>query len=368
MDYMKVYEEWLTSPFFDDETKAELKAISGDDKEIKERFFCELEFGTAGLRGVIGAGTNRMNKYVVARATQGLADYIISKGAQDKGVAIAFDCRNFSPEFADVAALTLNANGIKAYRFESLRPTPELSFAVRYLGCTAGINITASHNPPEYNGYKVYWEDGAQITPPNDTGIMDCVKALKIEEAKTMDKDAAIAAGLYNVIGKEVDDAYIAELKKVIIHQDAIDKFGKDIKVVYSPLHGTGNIPARRILKEIGFPNVYVVPEQELPDGNFPTVDYPNPEAKEAFALALKLAEEKDADLVLATDPDADRLGVYVKDSASGEYKCLTGNMSGSLLAEYELSQIAATRGIPEDGKLVKTIVTTNLVDQVAKA
>ena len=368
MDYMKVYEEWLTSPFFDDETKAELKAISGDDKEIKERFFCELEFGTAGLRGVIGAGTNRMNKYVVARATQGLADYIISKGAQDKGVAIAFDCRNFSPEFADVAALTLNANGIKAYRFESLRPTPELSFAVRYLGCTAGINITASHNPPEYNGYKVYWEDGAQITPPNDTGIMDCVKALKIEEAKTMDKDAAIAAGLYNVIGKEVDDAYIAELKKVIIHQDAIDKFGKDIKVVYSPLHGTGNIPARRILKEIGFPNVYVVPEQELPDGNFPTVDYPNPEAKEAFALALKLAEEKDADLVLATDPDADRLGVYVKDSASGEYKCLTGNMSGSLLAEYELSQVAATRGIPEDAKLVKTIVTTNLVDQVAKA
>ena len=368
MDYMKVYEEWLNNPFFDEETKAELKAIEGDEKEIKERFYCELEFGTAGLRGIIGAGTNRMNKYVVARATQGLADYIISKGAQEKGVAIAFDCRNFSPEFADVAALTLAANGIKAYRFESLRPTPELSFAVRYLGCTAGINITASHNPPEYNGYKVYWEDGAQITPPNDGGIMDCVKALKIEEAKTMDKEAAIAAGLYTVIGKEVDDAYIAELKKVIIHQDAIDKFGKDIKVVYSPLHGTGNIPARRILAEIGFPNVYVVPEQELPDGNFPTVSYPNPEAKEAFTLALKLAEEKDADLVLATDPDADRLGVYVKDAKSGEYICLTGNMSGSLLAEYELSQIAATRGIPEDGKLVKTIVTTNLVDQVAKA
>ena len=368
MDYMKVYEEWLNNPFFDEETKAELKAIEGDEKEIKERFYAELEFGTAGLRGIIGAGINRMNKYVVARATQGLADYIISKGAQEKGVAIAYDCRNFSPEFADVAALTLAANGIKAYRFESLRPTPELSFAVRYLGCTAGINITASHNPPEYNGYKVYWEDGAQITPPNDTGIMDCVKAIKIEDAKTMDKDAAIAAGLYITIGKEVDDAYIAELKKVIIHQDAIDKFGKDIKVVYSPLHGTGNIPARRILSEIGFPNVYVVPEQELPDGNFPTVDYPNPEAKEAFALALKLAEEKDADLVLATDPDADRLGVYVKDTKSGEYICLTGNMSGSLLAEYELSQIAATRGIPEDGKLVKTIVTTNLVDQVAKA
>ncbi|WP_281085607.1 phospho-sugar mutase [Eubacterium ruminantium] len=368
MDYKNVYEEWLTNPFFDEETKAELKAIENDENEIKERFFSELEFGTAGLRGVIGAGTNRMNKYVVARATQGLANYIISKGGQDKGVAIAFDCRNFSPEFADVAALTLNANGIKAYRFESLRPTPELSFAVRHLGCIAGINITASHNPPEYNGYKVYWEDGAQITPPNDTGIMDCVKALKIEDAKTMDMDAAVAAGLYNVIGQEVDDAYIAELKKVIIHQDAIDKFGKDIKVVYSPLHGTGNIPARRILKEIGFPNVYVVPEQELPDGNFPTVDYPNPEAKEAFKLALKLAEEVDADLVLATDPDADRLGVYVKDSKTGEYMCLTGNMSGSLLAEYELSQVAATKGIPADGKLVKTIVTTNLVDQIAKA
>ena len=368
MDYKKVYEEWLTNPFFDEETKAELKAIENDENEIKERFFSELEFGTAGLRGVIGAGTNRMNKYVVARATQGLANYIISKGGQDKGVAIAFDCRNFSPEFADVAALTLNANGIKAYRFESLRPTPELSFAVRHLGCIAGINITASHNPPEYKGYKVYWEDGAQITPPNDTGIMDCVKALKIEDAKTMDMDAAVAAGLYNVIGQEVDDAYIAELKKVIIHQDAIDKFGKDIKVVYSPLHGTGNIPARRILKEIGFPNVYVVPEQELPDGNFPTVDYPNPEAKEAFKLALKLAEEVDADLVLATDPDADRLGVYVKDSKTGEYMCLTGNMSGSLLAEYELSQVAATKGIPADGKLVKTIVTTNLVDQIAKA
>lgn len=368
MDYKNVYEEWLTNPFFDEETKAELKAIENDENEIKERFFSELEFGAAGLRGVIGAGTNRMNKYVVARATQGLANYIISKGGQDKGVAIAFDCRNFSPEFADVAALTLNANGIKAYRFESLRPTPELSFAVRHLGCIAGINITASHNPPEYNGYKVYWEDGAQITPPNDTGIMDCVKALKIEDAKTMDMDAAVAAGLYNVIGQEVDDAYIAELKEVIIHQDTIDKFGKDIKVVYSPLHGTGNIPARRILKEIGFPNVYVVPEQELPDGNFATVDYPNPEAKEAFKLALKLAEEVDADLVLATDPDADRLGVYVKDSKTGEYMCLTGDMSGSLLAEYELSQVAATKGIPADGKLVKTIVTTNLVDQIAKA
>ena len=368
MDYKKIYEEWATDEFFDEETRKELAAIAGDENEIKERFFTELEFGTAGLRGIIGAGTNRMNPYVVAKATQGLADYIIEKGAQDKGVAIAFDCRNFSPEFADVAAGTLAANGIKAYRFESLRPTPELSFAVRYLGCVAGINITASHNPPEYNGYKVYWEDGAQITPPNDTGIMAKVKATDIKAAKTMSVEDAKAAGLYTVIGKQVDDAYIAELKKVILHQDTIDKYGNEIKVVYSPLHGTGNIPARRILKEIGFENVYVVPEQELPDGNFPTVDYPNPEAKEAFALALKLAEEKDADLVLATDPDADRLGVYVKDTASGEYKCLTGNMSGSLLCEYELSQTKALKGIPADGKIVKTIVTTNMVDAMAAA
>ena len=366
MDYLKVYEEWIENPFFDDETKQELIAIKDDEKEIRERFSVELEFGTAGLRGVIGAGTNRMNKYVVARATQGLANYIIKQGAQDKGVAIAYDCRNFSPEFADVAALTLAANGIKAYRFESLRPTPELSFAVRYLGCTAGINVTASHNPPEYNGYKVYWADGAQITPPNDTGIMDEVKALKIDESKTMGLEEAKAAGLYISIGKEVDDAYIAELKKQIKHQDAIDKYGKDIKVVYSPLHGTGNIPARRILAEIGFPNVYVVPEQELPDGNFPTVDYPNPEAKEAFALALKLAEEKDADLVLATDPDADRLGVYVKDTRSGEYKCLTGNMSGTLLAEYEIRETKETTGLPDDGVFIKTIVSTNLADQIA--
>ena len=368
LDYKKIYEEWATDEFFDEDTRKELAAIAEDENEIKERFFTELEFGTAGLRGVIGAGTNRMNKYVVAKATQGLADYIIEKGAADKGVAIAFDCRNFSPEFADVAAGTLAANGIKAYRFESLRPTPELSFAVRYLGCVAGINITASHNPPEYNGYKVYWEDGSQITPPNDTGIMAKVKATDIKAAKTMSVEDAKAAGLYILIGQEVDDAYMAELKKVILHQDTIDKYGNEIKVVYSPLHGTGNIPARRILKEIGFENVYVVPEQELPDGNFPTVDYPNPEAKEAFALALKLAEEKDADLVLATDPDADRLGVYVKDSASGEYKCLTGNMSGSLLCEYELSQTKALKGIPADGRIVKTIVTTNMVDSMAEA
>ena len=366
MDYMKIYEEWITNPFFSEETRKELLAIKGDDKEIKERFYADLEFGTAGLRGIIGAGINRMNNYVVAKATQGLANYIIHRRKQNKGVAIAFDSRRCSPEFADVAALCLAANGIKAYVFDALRPTPELSFAVRYLNCVAGINITASHNPAEYNGYKVYWEDGAQITPPHDAGIMREVKAITVQDAQTMPKQEAIHEGLYEIIGKEVDDAYMAELKKQVIHQDSIDKYGSEIKVVYTPLHGTGNIPARRILREIGFENVSVVPEQEMPDGNFPTVSYPNPESAEAFELALALAKKQQADLVLATDPDADRLGVYVRDK-EGEYHCLSGNMSGSLLAEYELSQIQATRGIPEDGALIKSIVTTNLVNGMAR-
>ncbi len=366
MDYMKIYEEWTTNPFFSEETRQELLAIKDDEKEIKERFYADLEFGTAGLRGIIGAGINRMNNYVVAKATQGLANYIIHRKKQSKGVAICFDSRRCSPEFADVAALCLAANGIKAYVFESLRPTPELSFAVRELGCVAGINITASHNPPEYNGYKVYWEDGAQITPPHDAGIMKEVKSITVQDAKTMPKLEAIHEGLYEIIGREIDDAYIAELKKKVIHQECIDKYGKELKIVYTPLHGTGNIPARRILRELGFENVYVVPEQEMPDGDFPTVSYPNPEAPEAFELALKLAKERDADLVLATDPDADRLGVYVKDK-QGEYHCLTGNMSGSLLADYEIGQIAATKGLPDDGVLIKTIVTTNLADAIAE-
>jgi phosphoglucomutase len=370
MDYKKIYDQWMSDPYFDEATKKELAAIAGDDKEIKERFYADLEFGTAGLRGIIGAGINRMNIYVVRRATQGLANYIKKQGGENKGVAIAYDSRRMSPEFADEAALCLAANGIKAYRFESLRPTPELSFAVRHLGCIAGINVTASHNPPEYNGYKVYWEDGAQITPPHDSGIMAEVKAISdLSTCKTMDKEEAIKAGLYVTIGAEVDDVYIGELKKLVLHQDCIDKYGKDIKIVYTPLHGTGNIPARRVLKEIGFENVYVVPEQELPDGEFPTVSYPNPEAAEAFELALKLAKEKDADLVLATDPDADRLGVYVKDTKSGEYITLTGNMSGCLLADYEIGQMKAINGsLPEDGALIKTIVTSNLADEIAKA
>ena len=368
MDYREIYEQWLANPYFDEATKEELKGISEDENEIKERFYMDLEFGTAGLRGIIGAGTNRMNIYVVRRATQGLANYIAKVDKKAQGVAIAYDSRHMSPEFAEEAALCLAANGIKAYIFESLRPTPELSFAVRHLGCVAGINVTASHNPPEYNGYKVYWEDGAQITPPHDSGIMGEVKSISDwNTVKTMDKAEAEKAGLFQVIGKEVDDAYMAELKKQVIHMDAIEKEGKNLKIVYTPLHGTGNIPARRILKELGFENVYVVKEQELPDGDFPTVSYPNPEAAEAFELGLKLAKEVDADLVLATDPDADRLGVRVKDK-NGEYHDLTGNMSGCLLANYELSQRKTVNGsLPEDGALIKTIVTTNLADAIAK-
>ncbi len=368
-DYMKIYNEWLANPYFDEETKAELRAIAEDENEIKERFYMDLEFGTAGLRGIIGAGINRMNIYVVRRATQGLANYIIKQGGASKGVAIAYDSRHMSPEFAMEAAMTLAANGIKAYKFESLRPTPELSFAVRELGCIAGINIPASHNPPEYNGYKVYWEDGAQFTPPHDKGVTEEVLAIEdLSTVKVTDEASATAAGLYQVIGAGIDDKYIAQVKAQVVNQAAIDKMQDQITIIYTPLHGTGNIPARRVMKELGFEHVYVVPEQELPDGDFPTVSYPNPEAREAFELGLKLAKEKNADLVLATDPDADRLGVYVKDDKSGEYIPLTGNMSGSLLCEYVLSQKAAAGKIPADGEVVKSIVTTNLVDAVAKS
>ena len=366
-DYRARYEEWLSNPYFDEDTKAELKAIADDENEIKERFYMDLEFGTAGLRGIIGAGTNRMNIYVVRKATQGLANYILKVGAAEKGVAIAHDSRRMHDEFTECAALTLAANGIKAYVFDALRPTPELSYAVRHLGCVAGINITASHNPPEYNGYKVYWEDGAQITPPHDSGIMAEVKAIADYSAcKTMDKQEAVDKGLYVVIGEEVDNDYIAELKKNVLHPEAIREQAKNLKIVYTPLHGTGLVPAVRVLKELGFENVTVVPEQEKPDGDFPTVSYPNPEAEEAFALGLKLAEETGADLVLATDPDADRLGVRVRDK-EGVYHTLTGNMSGSLLADYEIGQTKALKGLPSDGLLIKTIVTTNLADAICK-
>ena len=367
--YQEEYKRWLAADLEDADLKPELSKIEGNDDEIKERFAVALKFGTAGLRGVLGAGTNRMNIYVVRQATQGFANYIISQNGQEKGVAIAHDSRIMSPEFTEEAALCLNANGIKAYVFDSLRPTPELSFAVRELGCISGIVITASHNPREYNGYKVYWEDGAQITPPHDSGIMGEVKSISDwNTVKTMDKAEAEKAGLFQVIGKEVDDAYMAELKKQIIHMDAIQAEGRNLKIVYTPLHGTGNIPARRILKELGFENVYVVPEQELPNGDFPTVSYPNPEAAEAFELGLKLAKEVDADIVLATDPDADRLGVYCKDTKTGEYVTFTGNMSGMLIAEYILREKTAMGTMPKNPALVETIVTTDMAKAIAKA
>jgi len=367
-DYRKRYQEWLDNPYFDEKTKEALRALKDNDEEIKERFYMDLEFGTAGLRGIIGEGTNRMNEYVVRKATQGLANYILKVGGAAKGVVIAHDSRRMCDEFTDCAALTLAANGIKAYVFDALRPTPELSYAVRHLGCIAGINITASHNPPEYNGYKVYWEDGAQITPPHDSGIMDEVKAITDYAAcKSMEKSEAIEKGLYVLIGdKEVDTDYIEELKKNVLHPEAIRQEAKNLKIVYTPLHGTGLVPATRVLKELGFEHVIVVPEQEKPDGEFPTVSYPNPEADEAFELGLKLAKETDADLVLATDPDADRLGVRVRDK-DGVYHTLTGNMSGSLLADYEIGQRKALKGLPKDGLLIKTIVTTNLADAICK-
>lgn len=369
MNYKEQFDFWLNDDYFDEGTKQELLAIRNDEKEIEDRFYRELEFGTGGLRGVIGAGTNRMNVYTVRKASQGLANYIIKNNACDKGVAIAYDSRRFSPEFADEAALCLAANGIKAYVFDALRPTPMLSFALRQLGCTAGIVVTASHNPPEYNGYKVYWEDGAQVTPPHDNNIIGEVNAITdYHTVKTMDKQEAMDKGLYIVIGKEIDDAYMVELKKQIIHPDIIKEVADDIKIVYSPFNGTGNVPVRRILSELGFKNVYVVPEQEMPDPNFTTLAYPNPEDPAAFTLALKLAKEKGADVIMATDPDADRLGIYALDTKTGEYVPFTGNMSGMLIAEYIMRERVATKTMPANPALVTTIVTTNMAMAITKA
>ncbi len=366
--YMEKYDEWLNNPVIDEESKKELLSIKENRGEIEDRFYKELEFGTAGLRGVIGIGTNRMNKYTVTKATQGLANYIIKKQGQNKGVAIAYDCRIMSKEFSEYTANCLNANGIKTYVFEDLRPTPELSFAVRELGCIAGIVITASHNPPEYNGYKVYWEDGAQIVEPTDKEIIDEVnKVSDFATIKTMDKEEAIEKGLYNIIGEEIDNRYIEELKKLVVNEDAIKKTQKDIKIVYTPLHGTGGMLAKRILKEIGFENVFVVKEQEKPDGHFPTVSYPNPEDPKAFELALELAKKVEADVILANDPDADRIGIYVKDAKNNEYIQFNGNMTGNLIAEYILSQKKANGTLPTNGAIIKTIVSSNMTDAIAK-
>ncbi|MBP5159634.1 MAG: phospho-sugar mutase [Lachnospiraceae bacterium] len=367
MDTRERYVYWRDSEIFDEKTRAEVAALEGDDKEIEDRFYKDLEFGTGGLRGVIGAGTNRMNIYTVGRATQGLADYIIKNHGESKGVAIAYDSRHMSVEFSEAAALVLCANGIKAYRFESLRPTPELSFAVRELGCIAGIVVTASHNPPEYNGYKVYWEDGAQVTPPHDVGIISQVNSITdFSLIKTMDRKEAESRGLFVTIGEDIDSRYMACLKKLVLSPEAIAAEGKNLKAVYTPLHGTGNIPARRVLKEIGFEHIEVVPEQEKPDGDFPTVGYPNPEDPNVYKLALEQAKKIDADLILATDPDADRLGVYAKDSRTGEYKSFTGNMSGLLLCEYQLARKKEKGLLPANAAVVKTIVSTNMTDAVA--
>ena len=368
MSYMDTYKKWCTDSYFDEETRKELLALQGNDAEIEDRFYKDLSFGTGGLRGVIGAGTNRMNVYTVTKATQGLANYIKKQGGEDKGVAIAFDSRHMSVEFSEKAALCLNANGIKTYRFETLRPTPELSFALRELHCIAGIVVTASHNPPEYNGYKVYWEDGAQITAPKDKEIIAEVNAVTdFASIKMMDRAEAEEKGLFHVIGKEIDDRYMEELKKLVLSPDVIKEMADSLKIVYTPLHGTGNLPVRRVLKELGFTQVQVVPEQELPDGDFPTVSYPNPEDPKAFALALELAKKTDADLVLATDPDADRLGIYAKDSKTGNYMPFTGNMSGLLIAEYELSTRKETARLPKDGALVTTIVSSNMAEAIGK-
>ncbi len=367
MGYREIYDAWCTDGYFDASVRAELAAIRDDEKEIEDRFYRRLEFGTGGLRGVIGAGTNRMNIYTVRQATQGLANYIVSQKGEEKGVAIAYDSRRMSPEFARETALCLNANGIKTYLFESLRPTPELSFAVRELGCISGVVITASHNPREYNGYKVYWEDGAQITPPHDRNILDEVeKVTGFSQVKTMDEDEARALGLFQVIGTSFDDRYLEKLEEQSIHPEMIREAAKEMKIVYTPLHGTGNIPVRRILRELGFAHVYVVEEQKEPDGEFPTVAYPNPEDAKAWELALKLARKVDADIVLATDPDADRLGVCAKDAKSGEYVSFTGNMSGMLIAEYILRERTKMGTMPENPALVETIVTTDMAKAIA--
>ena len=368
MNYLEEYKKWCESPEFDEETKKELIAIKDDEKEIEDRFYKELEFGTAGLRGIIGAGTNRMNQYTVGKATQGLANYILEQGTENKGVAISYDSRRMSKEFSMQTALILCANGIKAYLFENLRPVPELSFAVRELKCTAGVMITASHNPPKYNGYKVYWDDGAQIVSPRDKDIIAKVRNVEnYNEIKKISKEEAIEKGLLKIVGTEMDEKYKNVLKNAVLNPEIMNEEGKKLKVVYTPLHGTGNTIVEGLLKELGMENVYVVPEQKEPDGNFPTVDYPNPEDKKAFKLALELAKKVDADVVLATDPDADRLGILAKDTKTGKYMDYTGNMSALLIAEYRISGMQEKGILPSNGMFITTIVSSDLAKAIAK-
>ena len=368
MGYMENYKKWCEDTYFDEATRAELKAIEGNDKEIQERFYKDLEFGTGGLRGIIGAGTNRLNIYTVSKATQGFANYIIKQGeeAVKKGVAIAFDSRRMSPEFAEITALVLNGNGIKTYIYPSLRPTPMLSFAVRELNCTGGVVITESHNPPEYNGYKVYWADGGQVPYPRDEAIIEEVNAVTdFHTIKTANKDEAVKAGLFNVIGEEVDEAFDKNVLAQIVNPEII-KEQHDLKIVYTPIHGSGNKPVRRVLEKAGFENVTVVPEQELPDSEFTTVGYPNPENPAVFELAIKLAEKIDADIILGTDPDCDRVGAVVK-TKDGSYTVLTGNMTGTLICNYICSQKAKLGTLPKNGALVSTIVSSEMTKAIAK-
>ena len=369
MEYKEKFNEWLNSSIIDDKTKKELEEISNDEKEVEDRFYKDLSFGTGGLRGIMGAGTNRMNFYTIRKATQGLANYICLKNAQEKGVVIAYDSRNNSKEFSEQTALVLNANGIKTYLFKNLRPTPELSFAVRQLKAIAGIVITASHNPPEYNGYKVYLEDGGQIVPPYDKEIITEVNKIKdLSEINIISKEEALNKGLYNEIEEEIDIKFIQALNELILNRDIIQNFGKDLKIVYTPLHGTGGTLVPKILRNLGFENLYLVKEQIEADGNFPTLSYPNPEDPKAFKLALELAKKVDADIVLATDPDADRVGVYAKNKLNGEYQSFNGNMSGLLIAEYILSQKSKKKILPKNGAIVKTIVSSNMAIDMAKA
>ena len=369
MDARKVYENWVNHPGIDESIRQELIAIKDDANEIEERFYRELEFGTAGLRGILGAGTNRMNMYTVAKATQGLADYINSMKADTdtlRSVAIAYDSRHMSTEFADISAAVLNANGIRAYVFDCLRPTPELSFAVRYLKCIAGINVTASHNPAKYNGYKVYWEDGAQVSEPFDQEIMACVnKITDMLSPKLMPKDEAMAKGLYVQIGEDVDNAYMDAVCTTIKDADLIKNKGKDISVVYTPLHGAGIKIVPKLLERVGFTNVHVVKEQAVPDGDFPTVEFPNPEITDALKLAHDLAVQVNADLVLGTDPDSDRMGVMVRD-ADGNFHNLTGNLIGCILCEYLMKKMKTSGQMPKDGYIIRSIVSSQLADQVA--
>lgn len=366
MTYMEKYQLWLKSQYVDEATKTELRNIK-DEKDIEDRFYKDLEFGTGGLRGVIGAGSNRMNIYTIGKATQGLAQYLINNYHGDISVGIAYDSRNMSKEFAESAAAVLCGNGIKVNLFESLRPTPMLSYTVRHFGSKAGIVITASHNPKQYNGYKVYGEDGGQVTDMNATEILSCIQEVEeFENVKSIDIEVAKQKGILNIIGEEVDKAYIEKVKNLTIRKELVSSNAKNLKVIYTPIHGSGNLPVRRVLKELGYENVAVVKEQELPDGNFPTAPYPNPEEPKVFSIAMEMGKEIQPDIIFGTDPDCDRIGVVVKDSI-GEFRVLTGNQTGVLLSHYIVSSLKETNKLPNNGALIKTIVTTEMVSKIAE-